>query len=86
MHHRCRQQGVAPAGRSEAELPRITVQNQAEYGILTWDDGVRDFKLGDRVELYPTNLDMSANVYDRFYGIVDVWPIMGGSAPRSDSA
>jgi D-serine deaminase-like pyridoxal phosphate-dependent protein len=68
-------------------MPWITVENQgAEYGILKWKDGDRDLKLGDRVELYCTNLDMSVNVYDRIYvargeRIVDVWPIMGRSGP-----
>ncbi|MDQ6700650.1 MAG: DSD1 family PLP-dependent enzyme, partial [Acidobacteriota bacterium] len=68
----------------------VEVQNQgAEYGILAWKDGAKDFKLGDRVEIYPSNLDMSTNVYDRYYiargeQIVDVWPIMGraGAAQR----
>jgi D-serine deaminase-like pyridoxal phosphate-dependent protein len=70
-------------------MPWITVENQgAEYGILKWKDGDRDLKLGERVELYPTNLDMSTNVYDRYYvargeKIVDVWPIMGrAGAPQ----
>jgi len=70
-------------------MPWITVENQgAEYGILKWKEGDRDLKLGERVELYPTNLDMSVNVYDRLYvargeQIVDVWPIMGRSgAPQ----
>jgi D-serine deaminase-like pyridoxal phosphate-dependent protein len=70
--------------------PEVKVENQgAEYGILVWKDSDRDFKLGERVELYPTNLDMSTNVYDRYYiargeQIVDVWPIMGraGAAQR----
>ena len=70
--------------------PEVEVQNQgAEYGILAWKDGAKDFKLGDRVEIYPSNLDMSTNVYDRYYiargeQIVDVWPIMGrsGAAQR----
>ena len=70
--------------------PEVEVQNQgAEYGILAWKDGDKEFKLGDRVELYPSNLDMSTNVYDRYYvargdKIVDVWPIMGraGAAQR----
>lgn len=65
--------------------PDVKVENQgAEYGIL-----VGDFKLGERVEIYPSNLDMSTNVYDRYYvtrgeQIVDVWPIMGraGAAQR----
>jgi D-serine deaminase-like pyridoxal phosphate-dependent protein len=70
--------------------PEVKVENQgAEYGILVWKDADRDFKLGERVELYPSNLDMSTNVYDRYYiakgeRIVDVWPIMGraGAAQR----
>lgn len=70
--------------------PEVKVQNQgAEYGILAWGDTERDFKLGERVDLYPSNLDMSTNVYDRYYiargeQIVDVWPIMGraGAAQR----
>jgi 3-hydroxy-D-aspartate aldolase len=70
--------------------PEIEVQNQgAEYGILAWKDTDKGFKLGERVDLYPSNLDMSTNVYDRYYiargeKIVDVWPIMGrgGAAQR----
>src|SRR5207244_8960709 len=70
--------------------PEVKVENQgAEYGILAWSDADKDFKLGERVELYPSNLDMSTNVYDRYYiargdQIVDVWPIMGraGAAQR----
>jgi D-serine deaminase-like pyridoxal phosphate-dependent protein len=67
--------------------PEVKILNQgAEYGILAWQDGDRDFKLGERVELYPSNLDMSTNVYDRYYvtrgeQVVDVWPIMGRSGP-----
>ena len=48
-----------------------------------------DLKLGQRVEIYCTTLDMSTAVYDRYYvargdRIVDVWPIMGrgGAAQR----
>jgi len=70
--------------------PDVKVENQgAEYGILVWKDGDRDYKIGDRVEIYPSNLDMSTNVYDRYYvtrgdRLVDVWPIMGraGAAQR----
>jgi D-serine deaminase-like pyridoxal phosphate-dependent protein len=72
------------------DRPEVKVENQgAEYGILVWTDSDRDYKLGERVELYPSNLDMSTNVYDRYYiargeQIVDVWPIMGraGAAQR----
>jgi D-serine deaminase-like pyridoxal phosphate-dependent protein len=71
-------------------MPWLQVANQgAEYGALKWDDAGRDVKLGERVEIYCTNLDMSTNCYDRYYvargeQIVDVWPIMGrgGSAQR----
>jgi D-serine deaminase-like pyridoxal phosphate-dependent protein len=70
--------------------PDVKVENQgAEYGLLVWKDGDRDFKIGERVEIYPSNLDMSTNVYDRYYvtrgeRVVDVWPIMGrsGAAQR----
>lgn len=71
-------------------MPWLQVASQgAEYGILKWTDADRDLKLGDRVEIYCTTLDMSTAVYDRYYvargeQIVDVWPIMGrgGAAQR----
>jgi hypothetical protein len=49
-------------------------------------DPDKDVKLGDRVEIYCTNLDMSTNAFDRYYvakgdQIVDVWPIMGRTGP-----
>ena len=72
------------------DMPNVKIENQgAEYGLLNWKEGDREIKLGDRVEIYPSNLDMSVNVYDRLYvakgeNIVDVWPIMGraGAAQR----
>jgi D-serine deaminase-like pyridoxal phosphate-dependent protein len=71
-------------------MPRVQVSSQgAEYGMLSWKDGDRDLKLGERVEIYCTNLDTSTNCYDRYYvakgdQIVDVWPVMGrsGAAQR----
>jgi D-serine deaminase-like pyridoxal phosphate-dependent protein len=71
-------------------MPWLQLVNQgAEYGILRWKAGEGELKLGDRVEIYCTNLDMSTNAYDRYYvargeQIVDVWPIMGrgGAAQR----
>ena len=71
-------------------MPWLQVASQgAEYGILKWTDANREPKLGDRVEIYCTTLDMSTNVYDRYFvargdQIVDVWPIMGrsGAAQR----
>ena len=70
--------------------PEMKIENQgAEYGIQVWKEGDREFKLGECVELYPSNLDMSTNVYDRYYiargeQIVDIWPIMrrSGAAQR----
>jgi D-serine deaminase-like pyridoxal phosphate-dependent protein len=70
--------------------PDVKVENQgAEYGILVWKDGDRDYKIGDKVELFPTHLDSTTNVYDRYYlarggNIVDAWPVMGrsGAAQR----
>lgn len=62
--------------------PDVMVENQgAEYGILKWTEG-EELKLGQKVELYCSNLDMSTNAYDRYYitdgdKVVDVWPIMG---------
>ncbi|MFN0168873.1 MAG: alanine racemase [Bryobacteraceae bacterium] len=71
-------------------MPDVKVENAgAEYGMLYFREGARDIKLGSRVELYPSNLDMSTNVYDKYYiakgdRIVDAWPIMGraGAAQR----
>ncbi len=70
--------------------PWLEVGNQgAEYGALKWKEGEQGLELGNRVEIYCTNLDMSTNCYDRYYvargeQIVDVWPIMGrsGAAQR----
>lgn len=60
----------------------------AEYGALRWKDGATEPKLGERIEIYPTNLDVSTAAYDRYYitrgdQVVDVWSIMGrGGAPQ----
>ena len=68
-------------------LPWLQVGTQgAEYGSLRWIDADKEVKLGDRVEIYCTNLDMSTNAFDRYYvakgdQIVDVWPIMGRMGP-----
>jgi D-serine deaminase-like pyridoxal phosphate-dependent protein len=70
--------------------PKMQIVAQgAEYGGIKWESGDRELKLGERVELYCSNLDTSTNCYDRYFvargeQIVDVWPIMGrsGSAQR----
>jgi 3-hydroxy-D-aspartate aldolase len=70
--------------------PWLSVGQQgAEYGAIKWTDGDQEPKLGDRLEIYCTNLDQSTNNFDRYYvakgdQIVDVWPIMGrsGAAQR----
>lgn len=72
------------------DMPWVEVINQgAEYGGLKWGDGHPELKLGGRVEIYCSNLDMSTNAFDRYFvargnQIVDVWPIMGrsGAAQR----
>jgi 3-hydroxy-D-aspartate aldolase len=71
------------------DKPWLEVDTQgAEYGALRWKDGTPELKLGDRVEIYPTNLDVSTAAYDRYYitrgdQVIDVWPIMGrGGAPQ----
>jgi len=71
-------------------MPWLQVGTQgAEYGFAKWKDGEKAPKLGDRLEIYCTNLDQSTNAFDRYYiaqgdRIVDVWPIMGrgGAAQR----
>lgn len=70
--------------------PWLQVGNQgAEYGMLHWKDGGGEIQVGDRVEVFCSNLDMSTNCYDRYYiakgnDIIDAWPIMGrsGAAQR----
>jgi 3-hydroxy-D-aspartate aldolase len=74
---------MAGHGDIVRDMPWLKVGNGgAEYGALTWKDGEQFPKIGDRLEIYPSNLDMSTNAYDRYYvaqgdKIVDVWPIMG---------
>jgi D-serine deaminase-like pyridoxal phosphate-dependent protein len=73
-----------------AGKPYLTVGQQgAEDGSLRWKDGDPEPKLGDRVEIYVSNLDQSTNAFDRYFvtrgeQVVDVWPIMGrsGAAQR----
>jgi 3-hydroxy-D-aspartate aldolase len=72
------------------EMPLLQVGvGGAEYGALRWNDGEPFPKLGDRLEIYCTNLDQSTNAFNRYYvmqgnNVVDVWPIMGrsGAAQR----
>jgi D-serine deaminase-like pyridoxal phosphate-dependent protein len=72
--------------------PWLQVDTQgAEYGALRWkhsdlQDLDREPRLGDRFEIYCSNLDMSTNAFDRYYvargdQIIDVWPIMGRTGP-----
>jgi D-serine deaminase-like pyridoxal phosphate-dependent protein len=64
-------------------MPWVTIENQgAEYGILHWREGEDGLAIGQRVEVYPTTLDMTTSAGDRIYVVdgerlVDVWPIMG---------
>jgi D-serine deaminase-like pyridoxal phosphate-dependent protein len=67
------------------DKPWLEVGTQgAEYGALRWKDAAPELKLGDRVEIYPTNLDVSTAAYDRYYitrgdQVIDFWSIMGRS-------
>lgn len=79
---------VRPTDRVK-DKPWLEVGAQgAEYGALRWKDGAPELKLGERVEIYPTNLDVSTAAYDRYYitrgdQVIDVWSIMGrGGAPQ----
>ena len=81
---------LAKATDEVKDMPWLQVGVQgAEYGALRWKDGDQVPKLGDRIEIYCTNLDQSTNAFDRYYitqgdKVVDVWPIMGrsGAAQR----
>jgi 3-hydroxy-D-aspartate aldolase len=72
------------------EMPWLQIGvGGAEYGALSWNEGEQAPKLGDRLEVYCTNLDQTTNAFDRYYvtqgdKVVDVWPIMGrsGAAQR----
>src|SRR5215471_3775634 len=49
-------------------MPWLEVGTQgAEYGYAKWKDGDKAPKLGDRLEIYCTNLDQSTNAFDRYY-------------------
>jgi 3-hydroxy-D-aspartate aldolase len=86
----CGIKGVLKPTDTVKGRPDMKIENQgAEYGILLWKDGDRDLKLGGKVELYPTHLDSSTHVYDRYYlakgdNIVGSWAVMGkaGAAQR----
>ncbi|MBM3774941.1 MAG: hypothetical protein FJW37_07210, partial [Acidobacteria bacterium] len=67
--------------------PGVRVERAgAEYGMLLWDQAEREPKLGDLVELIPSNLDMSVNTFDRMYvcqgdQVVDVFSVLGRTGP-----
>jgi D-serine deaminase-like pyridoxal phosphate-dependent protein len=70
------------------DMPWLGVDVQgAVDGALTWKEGAGSMpKLGERVEIYCTNLDQSTNAFDcycvtRGDTVVDVWPIMARSGP-----
>ena len=86
--------GSAPLGEHERGLD-VDVEHLVEpdlgklaqrrpprgTGIVDQDVHLR-FALGERVEIYPTNLDMTTSVYDRLFvtegeAVVDAWTIMG---------
>jgi D-serine deaminase-like pyridoxal phosphate-dependent protein len=68
--------------------PGVQVERAgAEYGKLKWEGTPdREPKLGDQVELIPSNLDISVNMFDRMFvcqgdQVVDVYSILGRQGP-----
>jgi len=51
-----------------------------EFGIITFTEASRSYRIGDRLELIPPHCDPVVNLYDRIHGIRNdrvevVWPI-----------
>ncbi|KAF2689287.1 hypothetical protein K458DRAFT_413580 [Lentithecium fluviatile CBS 122367] len=50
-----------------------------EHGSLTWTEG-KDLQVGDRVEMVPSHIDPTINLYEVYYGyrngvIEEIWPV-----------
>ena len=86
---------LRPASHTRARVERYRLEIAQDHRVHWQQDPHGNhlarisFKLGERVEIYTTNLDMTVNNYDRIYvargeRIVDAWPIMGrsGAAQR----
>jgi hypothetical protein len=54
---------------------RVICNQGTEYGALKWKDRAQKLKLGDRVEIYCSNLDMSTNASmdTTSHGVIRLW-------------
>lgn len=51
-----------------------------EHGILEWDDRDLSVEIGTRIELIPSHIDTTVNLFDLYYGIregviEEIWPV-----------
>ncbi|OOF93068.1 hypothetical protein ASPCADRAFT_209698 [Aspergillus carbonarius ITEM 5010] len=69
------------SGLAECKDPRYKHQNLGdEHGSLSWDKGVPNLEVGDRVEMIPSHIDPTINLHDVYYayrnGIIEeIWPV-----------
>jgi D-serine deaminase-like pyridoxal phosphate-dependent protein len=52
-----------------------------EHGMIHFQESEHRFRIGQKVELYPSHLDTTINLHDKFYAIRDgeveaVWPVL----------
>jgi len=52
-----------------------------EHGMVHFDESENHFNIGEKVEIYPSHLDTTINLHDKFYAIRDneveaIWPIL----------
>jgi len=52
-----------------------------EHGMVHFDEAENHFNIGEKIEIYPSHLDTTINLHDRFYVIRDgeveaIWPIL----------
>lgn len=51
-----------------------------EHGSLSWEEGTADLKVGDRVEMVPSHIDPTINLFDVYYAhrkgvIEEIWAV-----------
>ncbi|PLB49624.1 putative amino acid aldolase [Aspergillus steynii IBT 23096] len=69
------------SGLAECKDPRYKHQNMGdEHGSLSWEDGVPNLEIGDRVEMIPSHIDPTINLHDFYYahrkGIIEeIWSV-----------
>ncbi|KAL4962042.1 DSD1 family PLP-dependent enzyme [Aspergillus stella-maris] len=69
------------SGLAECKDPRYQHRNLGdEHGSLSWENGVPDLEVGDRVEMIPSHIDPTINLHDFYYahrkGIIEeIWSV-----------